>query len=394
MQSISLPNHAKDILKLFSDAGFEAYVVGGCVRDSLRGVKANDWDICTAATPEETKAVLSGGFKLVETGIKHGTVMAIRDGVFSEITTFRSDGEYVDNRHPSEVFFTRDIKEDLSRRDFTVNAMAYSPDKGLIDLFDGCSDLEKGIIRCVGMPERRFNEDALRIMRALRFSSKLGFEIESDTASAVLSCRQLLLNIAAERINAELSELICGDNAESVLCEYKSVFELIFNLPSVFEDWDNKASKLSGAKKNVAVRLALLFSSELPDDVYKLLKSLKYDNKTISDVVFLLRNRELSFDSEVGIKKAVLKHGKENMHMLSSFRKSLDDVDYAKAAELIDTAPLRTLKDLAVNGNDIIDVGISSGPEIKRILAMVCDAVIEGKIRNTKDDILDFVKRR
>ena len=205
----NLPEFVKKALIRTNEAGEEAFIVGGCVRDILMGKTPHDWDITTSAKPEKTKEIFSS-FKTVDTGLKHGTVLVLIDGEPLEITTYRIDGEYTDCRHPDSVSFTSDIENDLSRRDFTVNAMAYNDEKGLVDLFGGEDDIRNKIIRCVGDADKRFNEDALRIMRALRFSSTLGFTIESETKKAILKNRELLNNVAKERISTELLKLLCG----------------------------------------------------------------------------------------------------------------------------------------------------------------------------------------
>ena len=191
-----IPREALNMAGLLESRGFEAFFVGGCVRDILRGTRPNDWDIATNATPEQMKECFAG-LRVIETGIKHGTLTVRSDGLSFEVTTYRVDGKYEDNRRPTEVYFTRNLADDLSRRDFTINAMAYSPGRGLVDIFGGREDIEKKIIRCVGNPNRRFHEDGLRILRALRFASALDFWVEEDTASSIHENRSLLKNISA-----------------------------------------------------------------------------------------------------------------------------------------------------------------------------------------------------
>ena len=207
--TMDMPKNVDSAINLLQSAGFESYAVGGCVRDSLLGNTPNDWDITTSAKPENMKSVFAD-FHCIDTGIKHGTVTVVIDGEPLEITTFRLDGEYEDNRHPKSVTFTSNLGADLGRRDFTVNAMAYSKKTGTVDLFGGQNDLKNKIIRCVGDPDRRFNEDALRILRALRFASALDFEIEEKTAQSLLKNCALLGNISEERIAKELLKLVCG----------------------------------------------------------------------------------------------------------------------------------------------------------------------------------------
>ena len=218
-----IPEYVSDIIKQLNSSGFEAYIVGGCVRDALIGRTANDWDICSSALPHEIKSSLKG-YKIIDTGISHGTVTAVKNKNVCEITTFRCDGNYTDHRRPDKVYFTRDIAADLARRDFTINAMAYSRETGIIDLFAGKKDLQNKIIRCVGDPVTRFTEDALRIIRALRFASVLDFEIDELTGYAIRSCSNLLDFVASERIYHELTLLLCGKAAHKIIDSYKSVF--------------------------------------------------------------------------------------------------------------------------------------------------------------------------
>ena len=234
--TMDMPKNVDTAINLLQSAGFEAYAVGGCVRDSLLGKTPNDWDITTSAKPEDMKSVFAD-FHCIDTGIKHGTVTVVIDGEPLEITTFRLDGEYEDNRHPKSVTFTSNLGADLGRRDFTVNAMAYSKMTGTVDLFDGQNDLKNKIIRCVGDPDRRFNEDALRILRALRFASALDFEIEEKTAQSLLKNRALLGNISEERIAKELLKLVCGKGAKRILTDFAPVlFEILPELQPMYKN--------------------------------------------------------------------------------------------------------------------------------------------------------------
>ncbi|MBP9988859.1 MAG: hypothetical protein KBT46_05100, partial [Ruminococcus sp.] len=220
------PDFINTAFKLLEESGFEAYAVGGCIRDSIMNKSPNDWDMTTSAKPEQIISVFSD-YRTIPTGINHGTVTVLFDKNPVEITTMRIDGKYTDNRRPEKVFYTDKIEEDLSRRDFTVNAIAYNPRLGIIDPFKGCRDIKNKIITCVGNPDRRFNEDALRIIRALRFASTLSFEIEKNTADSIVKNKHLLNNIANERIRVELIKLLCGDNAEKILLDYKDIIFLI-----------------------------------------------------------------------------------------------------------------------------------------------------------------------
>lgn len=236
---MEIPSNITRILDMLENAGYEAYIVGGCVRDSLMGMTPHDYDVTTSALPEETERVFSG-MKLIETGLKHGTVTVLSDGEPVEITTYRVDGEYHDSRRPDSVTFTRSLREDIARRDFTMNGIAYSPRRGMFDEFGGAEDIRRGIIRCIGDPEKRFREDALRIMRGMRFSASLGFQVEERTAAAMLDNRELLRNISAERIFTELSGLLTGRqsafNMRRVLTEFRDILaEVIPELEATFD---------------------------------------------------------------------------------------------------------------------------------------------------------------
>ena len=232
---IFIPQFVRTALDRLNECGYEGYIVGGCVRDSLLGKKPHDYDVCTNCTPDKMLEVFAN-FRTIETGLKHGTLTVLIEGEPVEITCYRSDGEYIGHRKPAQVTFESSLEEDLKRRDFTVNAMAYSPKEGLIDLYGGQGDLEKGIIKCVGEPEKRFDEDALRILRGLRFSSCLGFEIEEKTSKAILEQRELLKSISAERIASELKKLLCGKGARKILLDYREVIAVF--IPELRESFD------------------------------------------------------------------------------------------------------------------------------------------------------------
>ena len=223
--TLNIPSKAKTIITLLENAGFEAFCVGGAVRDSIMGLNPTDWDITTSASPEDTVMVFKD-YKTVDTGLKHGTLTVVIDKTPFEVTTYRVDGDYNDNRHPENVHFTKNLSDDLSRRDFTVNALAYNDKTGLVDLYGGQEDIYNSIVKTVGNPSARFQEDGLRIMRALRFASVLGFTIESETAKAIHDNKDLLKNISAERLAVELTKLVCGKNAFNILMEYWDVLSV------------------------------------------------------------------------------------------------------------------------------------------------------------------------
>ena len=224
---ISLDAGAKFIIDTLINKGYEAFAVGGCIRDSLMGKNPSDWDICTSSLPNETVTTFENiGIKTFKTGIKHGTITILYNNTTYEVTTYRTDGKYIDNRHPENVKFICNLKEDLARRDFTINAMAYNHQQGLIDYFGGQNDLKNKIIRTVGNPEKRFSEDSLRILRCLRFSSVLGFEIEKNTSDSVVKLSPFLKNISSERINVELNKLLLGENLEYILINYTDILSV------------------------------------------------------------------------------------------------------------------------------------------------------------------------
>lgn len=404
-----LPSPVKCALDMLYAKGFEAYCVGGCVRDHLMGIPPHDFDITTSAMPEETVQCFSE-FRVIETGLKHGTVTVIIDGEQLEITTFRTDGTYSDNRHPDNVTFTRSLDDDLSRRDFTVNAMAYSPQNGLRDPFGGSEDLKRKVIRCVGEADRRFGEDALRILRALRFSSVLGFEIEKDTSEAIFRKMPLLEKISKERIYTELTKLICGDGAARILRGYREVFDFILPpLSSVENDvYNADAESLTRCKRDRFIRYAALFknigesSDESALKATRLLRFLHADNKTADTVNFLIRTLPNVPDSTdiLKIKRFVAS---------CSFESALLAVDFAYGASKIsrntaqsicaeinklrDQSTCLFIKDLKVSGAELMEIGVQKGQSIGKILNTLISMVIDEKIPNEKEILLREAER-
>lgn len=438
---IQIPEYARIAMKILNENGFDAFVVGGCVRDSIMGKDANDWDMTTSATPEETLEVFKD-FRTIPTGIKHGTVTVLIDKQPLEITTFRIDGEYTDNRRPDSVNFTRNIENDLSRRDFTVNAMAYNEKNGIVDLFGGVNDIQNKIIRCVGDPDKRFNEDALRIMRAVRFSSTLGFEIEKETAESIRRNKHLLKNIAAERIRVELEKLLLGDDAERILFQFSDViFEIIPELEKTFgveqncpyhiyDVWHHIVKSVAVSEKNKYVRLAMLLhdiakpqmktNDEKGQDHFKghafvssdiafeILKRLRYDNKTVSTVTKLIYHHDdRLYNAPQNVKKHASKFGFEFLHLLDKVSRAdilaqnpemqgrLSDCDrYMELLKKVEenNACLK-ISDLKVNGNDLISLGYQ-GKEIGENLEKLLDKVLKNEIKNTKEDLLKSINKR
>lgn len=394
-----IPNHISSVLNILYQNGFEGYLVGGCVRDAMMGKTPHDFDLTTNATPDEILTAFSG-HRIIETGLKHGTVTVVSNGENVEITTYRIDGAYLDNRRPSDVTFTRSLSEDLSRRDFTVNALAFSPKDGLVDLYGGMDDLNSELIRCVGNPNKRFGEDGLRIMRALRFSAVLGFDIHSDTAHSIHLNKHLLANISAERIYSELKKLVCGINASQVINEYSDVFLLLF--PTVSHDkslFCSNASKLSGISAEPCTRLAaLLFGFDIKD-VTGFMKSLKPDNHTLNSVKTLCSYAtKFMVSDKLSVRRFMSELDDEFILALADIKRTYtSDFDYDgfmtsyNAQKALN--PCVRMSQLAVTGNDLISFGIPKGPRIGETMRKVLDAVIEEQCENTFDSIKEFCSK-
>ena len=390
-----LTTEVEFIIARLAENGHRADVVGGPVRDWLRGVAPADYDITTSATPEEIKEAFSD-CRTVDTGIKHGTVTLVLNKEPYEITTYRIDGDYIDSRHPETVYFTRNITEDLARRDFTVNAIAYNPEFGITDPFGGREDIEKKIIRAVGDPHRRFSEDALRILRALRFSSTLGFKIESKTAEALIEKSCLLLNISAERIYTEWKKLLSGEFAYSVISDFKDVISVF--IPEL------KELRLPEEKNFAAdfiTRQAQLFyltlgnSSATAADM--VLRRLRTDNLTREITVKMLEN--------VGKYRlsGIYDAGKMLMDLDVNAAEALAELEISlgnfapESKELLwgylsSELPYKT-SHLAINGNDIKVLGIS-GREIGEMLSYLLSLVASGELENKKDALFECIKQR
>ena len=438
---MKIPQNANLIIHRLQNAGFEAFAVGGCVRDSLLGLTPHDWDICTSAKPEQIKACFED-FNTIDIGIKHGTVAIIVDKEPFEVTTYRVDGEYRDNRHPESVTFTSNLREDLARRDFTVNAIAYNEEYGIADFYGGESDLKNRLIRCVGNPDERFREDALRILRALRFASCYRFSIENETAAASHRNSGLLNNIASERIQSELVRLLCGDGAEDILNEFRDVFAVF--IPELAEtfDFDQKnkhhcydvfhhiTHSVGLIESDPILRLTMLFHDIAKplvcttdsrgarhfkghqlvsaDIARNALSRLRFPSETIETCVTLIIYHDVRFNGTVPqVKRVLNKLGDENMRRLFKvqYADTLSQSEYMREEKLrkIDTAKAQfeqvmarqecfSLRQLAVNGRDLIAAGITDGREIGRVLAFLLDSVIDEALPNEKAALLSAAK--
>lgn len=444
MFKIDIPHGARYILRLLEDSLEDAYVVGGCVRDSMLGKIPHDWDICTSAKPGAVLALMAEhGIKTIETGLQHGTVTAMIGDESYEITTFRVDGEYSDNRRPDNVSFVDCIDIDLSRRDFTINAMAYNEREGLVDPFGGYGDLCNHRLSCVGHPNDRFKEDGLRIMRALRFAATYGFYIENNTAAAIHRHKDLLNNIAAERIQSELTRMLCGEGALDILLEYSDVMAVIIpelepcigfdqnNRYHIYNVYDHIAHAVANYRgTDISIKMALLLhdigkprcytedhngghfhghgviSHHMAKDI---LERLRFDNKTKEEVLTLVLYHDSKLHPGTRIVKRWLNRiGPETLNKLIFVR--IADVyahseinresrrDDALGVKLIMKDILAqqqcfTLKDLAIGGRDILNLGLEPGPMVGMILNQLLDKVIEGEIENDHDLLIGEARR-
>ena len=378
---IALDKKTEYILKELQEAGFSAYVVGGSLRDLLLGRKTHDIDISTDAMPGQVKDIFKD-YPVIETGIKHGTLTLIIENIPYEITTFRTEGLYSDNRRPDRVSFTASLEEDLKRRDFTINALAYSAKSGLVDLFGGQADLNRRIIRAVGDPVKRFSEDALRIMRALRFASVLGFNIEHDTKNAMTLYSHLLRRIAVERIFHELMNMLGGDFFDSVLREYFLIFSHIM-------------PEMKLPKKDITpldtplFRLAALFGSG--EDACIALRRLKADNYTVKKVLLLADSRPIP-EGISNVKQLLCVSGKNALD-IALFRELFhyEKGSYERVKKVCNSGECYSLSNLAVNGSDIAALGFS-GVDVGRVLSKLLDNVINGDLENKKEALINAAK--
>ena len=387
---MNLPYPVRYALNALRRAGYQAYCVGGCVRDSLLGVEPNDFDLTTSALPEETLALFKREHTLT-VGLKHGTITLIKHGMPIEITTFRIDGEYEDNRRPEEVTFTSHLEEDVLRRDFTVNALCWNEQEDVVDYVGGVDDLNARIIRCVGDPDTRFQEDALRILRALRFSSKLDFDIDEATAQAVLRSRELLNNIAVERIAAELCKLLVGKRAEQVLLQFRPVMEVIVPPLSALseEDYLCAARRVSLVPPVPEMRLAALMCDLPEQQLEETALRLKLSKKGRQFMLTLTRcAHESAPRTRSGMRRLMQEVGEETLCAVVELQNACA---LALSHLVIQQGDCVTLKQLAVNGQDLFLLGLprkKTGDMLNRLL----DQVIEGALPNRKEALLDYVR--
>ncbi len=437
---INLPGKVKQIITELEAAGYEAYAVGGCVRDSILGKTPDDWDITTSASPMQTKAVFR---RTIDTGIAHGTVTVMLDREGFEVTTYRIDGEYEDSRHPKEVTFTASLAEDLKRRDFTINAMAYNDRDGLVDLFGGMDDLEKRTVRCVGNARERFTEDALRMMRAVRFSAQLGFSIDTDTEHAIMELAPNLRNISSERIRTELVKLLMSPHPDEirkaydlgitaiVLPELDSAFETPQNNPHhMYTVGEHLMHCLMHTRADRCLRIAALLHDigkpaskttdmdgidhfhghvEIGEQMAgEILRRLKFDNDTITRVKTYIRHHDDQIDPNPrAVRRSAGRIGEDYFNGVLELKRAdclaqsmymreekLDGLDRVEALyqEILESRQCISLKDLAISGKDLIAAGVPQGRKIGEILSKLLEEVLEEPARNTHENLLERTK--
>lgn len=392
---IIYPEFVRRVLAVLDSGGFESYIVGGSLRDIILGSVPNDWDVTTSALPDSACEIFrANGYSVIPTGIKHGTVTVLSDGEPVEVTTFRVDGEYKDSRHPENVTFAGNIADDLSRRDFTVNAIAYSPKYGLVDLYGGEEDIKNRIIRCVGDPEKRFSEDALRILRAFRFMSKLDFMIEDETLCGAVKMRDGLKKVSRERIYSELSGLLLGKSAGAAM-------HLMLDcgiLPVIFEGYGEylpSAEEINNLPPSLPVRLAAIFMNAPVHMSREWIASLKMSNETKYAVQKLLETRHGRPETSLyGARRFLVRYGGLSDSALALLQ--LTEFDVSCFEKLLNQAASEPfpmcIKELAVNGGDLMAIGVKSGAELGSLLEKLFDMTLREPSLNNKDGLLEMVK--
>ena len=439
---LEIPKNAETILHILENAGYEAYVVGGCVRDSILGRTPDDWDITTSAKPEQVKSLFH---RTVDTGLQHGTVTVLMEKEGYEVTTYRVDGEYEDGRHPKEVTFTASLEEDLKRRDFTINAMAYNPSGGLVDLFGGMEDIDRKIIRCVGNPLERFTEDALRIMRAVRFSAQLGFAIEEETRKALKVLAPNLKHVSAERIQVELVKLLMSPHPDylrvayeaGITAEFLPEFDACMTTPQntphhCYTVGEHILHSLCNVRADKVLRITMLLhdigkpvvrkTDDNGRDHFKMhgnagekmaaqiLRRLKFDNDTIRKVTRLVKwHDDRPEGTTKAVRRAVNRIGEElflyylevqqaDMLAQSDYKRAekQERLDKVKEAyeTIINENQCVSLKTLAVTGKDLIEAGYKPGREIGETLNRLLEVVLADPQKNQKEILLGLLDEK
>ncbi len=434
----NIPHYAQKSLEILEKNGFEAYIVGGCVRDFLMNKTPNDFDIATNAQPQDTKKCFEG-YRLITNGEKHGTIAVVIDSEVVEITTYRIDGSYSDSRHPESVTFSKNLSEDLSRRDFTVNAMALDKNGEIVDLYGGRADIENKIIRTVGNPSDRFEEDALRIMRGLRFASQLGFEIESETSEQIHKKAHLLKNISVERIRDEFLKLICGEKAVAILRDYCDVTEVF--IPEIkdmygflqhtpfhkYDVWEHTLNAVGNISCESVLRMTMLLHDIAKPDCFtidkngvghfkghaplgavkakKILERLRFSNKETKLITTLIENHRDTYKCDADVKRMMGRVGEDTFRLLLKvkraddgakgvyFEKDKQRLDFAEKRldEIIRNNECYRISDMKINGCDISNIGFN-GKQVGEILNILYEKVIFGELLNDKKHLIDCAK--
>ena len=405
---IEMPYETEWIIKKIRERGYEAFAVGGCVRDVLLGRTPEDWDVTTSAMPEEVKAIFG---KTVDTGLQHGTVTVIKNRKGYEVTTYRIDGEYHDGRHPDSVEFTRSLTEDLKRRDFTINAMTYSHETGIVDEFDGMTDLKNGIIRCVGCAHDRFTEDALRILRAIRFAAQLDFSIEDETYRAISDIAPNLAKVSKERIQVELTKLLLSDHPEKMAMVFETGIAAYVadGFADIFKretqsggdccaEFTEKLGRIGALPREKSLRWAAFLRFLAPEQAVKILKGLKLDNETIGNVRAMLDVFGDPPKPEKASVRRVLSRTTESQFEGGLCLRELEDDDSVPHIrelweQIRDAGDCLSLKELAVGGSDLIALGMKPGKEIGETLNALLELVLEKPELNDREKLLSAVMR-
>lgn len=389
---MDLPSNVKIIISRLYENGHRADIVGGCVRDRLLGKEPNDYDITTDATPDEMREIFSD-MRTIETGIKHGTLTVLLDGEPYEVTTYRVDGEYTDNRHPDSVSFTRALSEDLSRRDFTVNAMCFNDKDGLTDLFSGREDLKAGIIRAVGDPVRRFTEDALRILRALRFAATLDFHIEEHTSNAIFETANLLSAVSAERIYTEWKKLISGVGAYRIIKEYKEIIKRI--LPTVNEVSLPSEEQFLSASGDIRELSLFCDSDNPPADFYEAMTLLRTDSKHKNFGVKVLAHLSDKAETDTDLRLMLVNVGEEcaiGVIKLKILLGLSDKTVLVRLKSILASGFCFRISDMKINGNDLTMLGIK-GRKIGETLNALLIMIAKGEVENEKESLIKAVTK-
>lgn len=413
---IEMPSEVKFIISELESHEYEAFAVGGCIRDSLLGRTPNDWDITTSAKPEEVKEIFH---RTVDTGIKHGTVTVLIGKKSFEITTYRVDGAYTDGRHPESVRYSKYLKEDLRRRDFTINAFAYNDEVGLRDEFYGFRDMEWKIIRAVGNAEDRFSEDALRMMRAIRFAAQLGFNIELNTYNAIIKLAPNIKKVSAERIQVELTKTLMSDHPE-VTIEYAKTGLFVEILPVLYDTLSGISAQktlelLKYVPRMVIMRYAALLRYRTPEEARDVLRKLKLDNFTINTVTKLVEYQndinDVIEENDISVREAIHKYGTDLLELMFVFaeadgRMKREYTGFNSRGrnvhlktikklydEILERGDCVDLKELAVNGSDLMELGIV-GEQIGETLNWLLHIVMENPALNNKNTLISFVENR